>query len=425
MPLPVTRRSFLGGLLGGLALAPRATLAAGSDDRLLLMIMASGGWDVTYTFDPKPGIDGIAGPEVDLTSHPADREQLATINQTRLLINQHKRPAVTDFFKTWGQRTAVVNGIWVGAIGHSSCRLRVLTGTADGTRPDTAVIAGHELVGGRPLGSVDFSGFGYNGELAVTNGRMGARGQVLGLTERAASLPHPDGRAPVELPEATMKAIEARTERRTSDLYDRFGASTRGARQLDDLSESIVRARQLLSEGLPLDRLANGVEATTATLGLTAIDLLEQGVCRSVMMDSGFQWDTHLNTAPQHDYYEGLFTDLSLLVQTLHDRGLLDRVMVCVVSEMTRTPLLNALGGKDHWPHTSALFIGGGVVGGRVRGATDDSLESLPMDLATGEVDPSGQILRYDNLAAGILDHLGIDTEPWFPGTTPFRGLSV
>jgi len=423
MPAP-SRRSFLGGLLSGLALAPGTARAAG-DERQLLMITAAGGWDVTYAFEPKLGLESIQGPEVDATDAEDDVEAVQTFSGMPVLVNPNRRPAVTSFFERWGHRAAIVNGIWVGAIGHPSCTVRMLTGTPSTHRPDVSVIAGHELVGARPLGSVDFSGFGFAGDLGVTHGVMGSRGQARALIERDAALPRSGGLVPAVLPDATQLAIDDLVRRRAEALRGAVGSHSKSQRQLDDLVESIDRAQALRDRGLPLDRLDVGTEATPDTLGLTLIDLLERNACRTAMMDSSFQWDTHYNTFQQHGNYDNLFADLTLLVDELDTRGLLDRVMVCVVSEMTRTPLINAHGGKDHWPHTSALFIGGGVQGGRVRGATDDYLESLTMDLATGEVDPDGDLLRYDNLAAGILDHLGVDSERWFPGITPFRGLSV
>lgn len=422
MPAP-SRRSFLGGLLAGLALPPGTSLAATSDDRLLLMITAAGGWDVTYAFDPKQGLAGIEGPEVDSLGGD-DVDAIRTFSGMPLMTNEVRRPAVSRFFEAWGHRAAVVNGIWVGAIGHTSCTVRMLTGTGSDARPDLAVITGHALGGERPLGSVDFSGFGFAGDLAVSNGRMGSRGQARALVDRGASLPHPDGTPPAPLDPAVRAALEARTLQRSQQLRDR-ALGARSVHALDDLDEAIDRAQRIRAQGLPLDALGVGQEARPATLGRVITDMFDQGLCRAAMFDSGSQWDTHYATAPQNGYYDALFTDLHGLIDDLAQRGLLDRVLVCVVSEMTRTPLRNALLGKDHWPHTSALFIGGGVVGGRVRGGTDDHLESLPVDLATGALDPNGGLIRYDNLAAGILDHMGVDPEAWFPGITPFRGLSV
>ena len=103
---------------------------------------------------------------------------------------------------------------------------------------------------------------------------------------------------------------------------------------------------------------------------------------------------------------------------------MLDNTVVAVLSEMTRTPLRNASGGKDHWGHTSALLLGA-VRGNAVSGGTDGLLESMPMDLATGQLDPKGALCKYDNLCAGLLELVGVDPEEWLPGVVPFRGARV
>ncbi len=65
---------------------------------------------------------------------------------------------------------------------------------------------------------------------------------------------------------------------------------------------------------------------------------------------------------------------LASLVQDLKAARKLDRTLVCVMGEFGRTPgPLTDIQGRDHWPQVRcAMFLGGGVKGGRVIGATDD-----------------------------------------------------
>jgi len=65
---------------------------------------------------------------------------------------------------------------------------------------------------------------------------------------------------------------------------------------------------------------------------------------------------------------------LGSLVADLKAAGKLDRTLVCVMGEFGRTPGdLTDVQGRDHWPNVRCgLFVGGGVKGGRVIGATDD-----------------------------------------------------
>lgn len=68
------------------------------------------------------------------------------------------------------------------------------------------------------------------------------------------------------------------------------------------------------------------------------------------------------------------------LIQDLEERGLLATTLVTAAGEFGRTPKINDRGGRDHWPGVwSVLFAGGGVVGGRVLGASD-RLATEPID---------------------------------------------
>jgi uncharacterized protein (DUF1501 family) len=77
------------------------------------------------------------------------------------------------------------------------------------------------------------------------------------------------------------------------------------------------------------------------------------------------------------------------------------------MGEFGRTPVLNARGGRDHWPGVwSILFAGGGVRGGQVVGSSDH-IGSEPRDRP---VTPA-------EVAATIYQALGIDSRTLIPGT--------
>ncbi|MCY2964439.1 MAG: DUF1501 domain-containing protein, partial [Planctomycetota bacterium] len=62
----------------------------------------------------------------------------------------------------------------------------------------------------------------------------------------------------------------------------------------------------------------------------------------------------------------------SALLEDLEASGLLDETLVVVMSDMGRTPQVNASAGRDHWSFAySVLFAGAGVRGGTVHGVTD------------------------------------------------------
>ena len=62
----------------------------------------------------------------------------------------------------------------------------------------------------------------------------------------------------------------------------------------------------------------------------------------------------------------------SALLEDMQQRGLLDETLVCLITEMGRTPRLNKWQGRDHWARAmSIVFAGAGVPGGQIIGQTD------------------------------------------------------
>jgi hypothetical protein len=310
----------------------------------------------------------------------------------------------------------------MGSIAHDPCRWRMLTGQTSAAGPDVLSIAGHELGADLPLGSIDTTGYGLAGPLAASMGSVGARSQLELLLDPSATPAYPDGTGPgyVPTPEED-ELVRSFLTRRAGRHAQRWGEAARA--KFTAFAEAQKRAH-LVMEGKEslVDGLVIGVSPTLPLLIDTTTSLLQDRICQAVMLDSGFSWDTHENNDKQHNYWDSTFTQLAALLGALESAALLDDTLVVVLSEMTRTPKRNASLGKDHWPHTSALLMGGPVKGGRVCGGTDGLLESLPMDLSTGEVDPSGSLCKYDNFVAGILAMIGVDPGPYLPGSVPFLG---
>ena len=92
---------------------------------------------------------------------------------------------------------------------------------------------------------------------------------------------------------------------------------------------------------------------------LAAIRLIETGV-RCVEITLG-GWDTHANN---HELQAGriniLDPALASLVKELKKRDLLESTVVVCGGEFGRTPHMNPVGGRDHWPHGFSLAIGVG-----------------------------------------------------------------
>ena len=414
-------------MVGGV---PMARAASGRPKRLIL-IYAYGGWDVSYVFDPKTDVDTIEGPEVDVTGENVlDYETVGTYGGIPVAYNPLRRPWVWWFFRNWGHRMCVVNGLRVGSIGHALARQRLLTGASTSLPgPDLASIVGHVHGGDLPVGTIDLYGTASPGHLAASMVRVGQRSQLEALLSLSSPMPGPDlyGSAPYPrfAPDADdLGALEAWQTRRLDRLRSRRGGGgDRSDARLDDLANSITRARRLRDRSETLtDVLSLFAEPSFELQCSLAVDLLANDLCQSVFVDTTEDWDTHSDTTTQNALFNDLFHGLDVLAGKLENAGLWDDTLVVVCSEMTRTPRRNAQLGKDHWPHTSALMFGGGTTGGVVLGGTDGELQSKPMDLATGALDPAGEILSYTSFAAGILERLDVDPTDWLPEATPFRG---
>ncbi len=114
-------------------------------------------------------------------------------------------------------------------------------------------------------------------------------------------------------------------------------------------------------------------------------------------------WDSHWNNfkhlrerlmPPTDQAFAALLTDLE-------QRGLLADTLVVCLGEFGRTPRINKMAGRDHWPHVQSIVLAGaGMAGGTTFGSSD-SQGAYPRD---NPVTPA-------DLAATILHLVGVPPE--------------
>jgi uncharacterized protein (DUF1501 family) len=111
-------------------------------------------------------------------------------------------------------------------------------------------------------------------------------------------------------------------------------------------------------------------------------------------------WDAHVNNHEIHrNRLSVLDPALTALLRDLKERGQLDRTVVLCAGEFGRTPKINPLEGRDHWPNGfSVALAGGGIAGGQVIGATDPAGIKDPVDRTT-----------FADLHATVLKAVGLD----------------
>jgi Protein of unknown function (DUF1501) len=145
---------------------------------------------------------------------------------------------------------------------------------------------------------------------------------------------------------------------------------------------------------------------------LMARKLVEAGVTFVEVALGG--WDTHANAfdtlstrlLPELD--KGMGT----LVADLDQRGLLKDTMIVWMGEFGRTPRINQNAGRDHWPRSWSIVMGGGgLKGGQTVGATDKD-----------GVDITDRPVGVMDVVATMTKAMGIDLATQY--TTP-RGRPV
>jgi len=134
--------------------------------------------------------------------------------------------------------------------------------------------------------------------------------------------------------------------------------------------------------------------------------MLEAGV--TFVKVTSYGWDTHGDNFNGHASLVPQFDQaFSAIIEDLVGRGMLDQVLVLVLSEFGRTPRINGHLGRDHWPQAWSMAMAGtGLKRGVVVGKTNDKgtwVASEELDIghmfqtwfrALG-VDPD--VTQYDN----------------------------
>jgi uncharacterized protein (DUF1501 family) len=419
----LNRRELLGAgmaagatmLLGGRALAG---CAPNCTPKNLIIAWANGGWDPTFTFDPKPGIEGV------------DTPQGRIVNYGDLpIFVDNARPGVQAFFEAWGDVSAVINGIDTASVAHPGCRRRMLTGYREAGHADLGAVTGHALSRELPIPYLVLGDSGYVGPLGASVGRVGTTNQLSALIdpEQAYGLPAGAGYSPVVPNEAEAALIRNRVMASAEREQAIRGARGYNRARVNDFISSLERGDRLIAKKDVMQ--ASRRKLTFQNQLDVTVDVLEQGLSRAVMIDGRHAWDTHANLGNQNQFYDELFESLAQLAQTLSGRPgssagqtLMDETVIAVMSEMGRTPLINDGGGKDHWPITSALVFGAGVRGGALCGGTDDAMMGVETNMETGQPGAGGAIYP-ENLNAGLLELVGVDPSVQYPGIVPLRGF--
>jgi uncharacterized protein (DUF1501 family) len=223
----------------------------------------------------------------------------------------------------------------------------------------------------------------------LTFGNYSATGNLVAMS-RVPYLPSLQKIANADAQEGNVKSpyhddfAQARIDQALAEEHASRAASPRLPRQ--ERAENMLYAAQLNSKALqrvtphipkavPKERLAQQAEIALASF--------KAGVCVSANLTIG-QFDSHANNdVDQMKLIPELLAGIAYTLRRAEALGLREKLIVVLQSEMGRTPTYNKGNGKDHWSIGSVMFLGPGIKGDRVVGATDEKQMGVPLAPAT------------------------------------------
>lgn len=393
-----SRRSLLR-LLGASGLAwlnPMAAALASQEKRStrslpaksVILLWMGGGPSQLETFDPHPG-KRIAG---------GTRAIPTTVRGVQLAEGMDRTAEVMH-------HVSLVRSVVSLEGDHERAMYQIKTGyRMDPTlvHPAIGAVLCHEL----PVEGVEIPRY-----VSILPDRWPGRGGYLGASFDAFQVYDPSG----TLPDVNARVGEPRMQRRQKGLETVEASFLKG--RIPDLDSKVTfhraqmkhASRMMTSDQLKAfqvdeetleDRLAYG-DTPFGRGCLAARRLVEAGVrCVEVTLNG---WDSHVNNHETHrERVSQMDPAFSALIQDLQRRGLLDHTVVLCGGEFGRTPKINGLEGRDHWPHAFSIALaGGGLAGGRVLGSTDPE----------GEVREPSDPVAVADIHATIQHLLGVNPE--------------
>jgi len=272
---------------------------------------------------------------------------------------------------------AIVRSMRAHALVHSLAQSWVQigrnpSGSGGGIAPHIGSVVAIEKDQERTAGEKFPTFLALNSENADGPGYLAARYAAFKAPANRSGLPnvtHPAGRARFERRVNLLRSLDAAPG--PADAYRDFYAAAQGL----TYDPAVDRAFSFSA--------GNSARYGSSNLGdacLTAFQVLAADAgTRFVQITSNDGWDMHqsiYSSGPLGIASRAAMLDLALsaLIDDLKASGLFASTMVVMLGEFGRTVgTLTTSQGRDHYPQQFAVFAGGGVKGGKVIGATNQS----------------------------------------------------
>jgi len=415
----VNRRDFVK-LLGVSGLAVSApyglsskAFGAGDVSQFFVMVHAAGGWDPTSLCDPKGNAErsdgkgpvnhflpeqilSVGGSPIKYAPFPDPTLATSTLREDMALSS------FDAFFSTYASDLRIINGIDTNTNSHEGGTRYVWSGIPEDKRqPAFAALVASIYAPSKPMAFMSNGGYDTTASLVAPT-RAGSSSSFQRLTypnrydvnnENALYLNN-DVMAHVEQAKLERKnrlAQSATLPLRRRSISQLFTVSM-GDNNLDSLISYLPES------------LSDGMRGQAEM----AVAAFKSGLAVSANLVSG-GFDTH-GTHDRNQLFSltRLIDGVDHLMQELDRLGIRDKTTVLVSSDFGRTPYYNGGNGKDHWPVTSMLALGKGVVGNSVVGATDANVNALPVNTTTLQADANGTKITPQHIHAALRQMAGI-----------------
>ena len=366
-----------------------------------IVFNASGGWDTTYLMDPK-GIGGINRlyQEGDILTQ--GRHKFAP-------TGKHRQGGMSneEFFGEFGGELLVLNGLDYSVNNHSPGARYMATGKLDSLAyPTFAALVAACKGPTCPLSFLTFGNYSATGNIVA----MSRVPYIQSLQKIAnadaiegnARSPYHDDFALARIEQALREQREAQAPQPLLPRQERAQGMLYAAQAN---SKALQRVTSHIPATMPKERLAQQAEI--------ALACFKAGVCVSANLSIG-QFDSHANNdTDQMKLIPELLAGIAYVIRRAEELKIRQKLVVVVQSEMGRTPNYNKGNGKDHWSVGSVMFLGPGIRGNRVIGATDEKQFHVPLNPQTLATDQAAGIrVRPEHVHTALRQFAGITEHP-------------
>lgn len=366
-----------------------------------IVFNASGGWDTTYLMDPK-GVNNI--------NRLYKEGDILTKGNHKYAPNKKAAKGGMpneEFYAEFGDELLTFNGLDYSVNNHSPGARYMATGKLDSLAyPTFAALVAACKGPDCPLAFLTFGNYSNTGNLVAMS-----RVPYLPSLQRIANADNIDGNPRVPYHDSFALDRIEEALRRENEVHASSPQLPRAERAENMLyaaqvnSKALARVTQYIPKNVPKERLASPVEIALASF--------KAGVCVSANLTLS-QFDSHANNdADQMKLIPEFLAGIAYAIRRAGELKIREQLVVIVQSEMGRTPTYNQGNGKDHWSIGSAWFLGKGIKGNRVIGATDEKQFAFPVDPKTLKVDKEKGIrVRPEHVHQALRELAGIAEHP-------------